>query len=341
MKHIQVAMRSSTRFSEQWQLLPNPQKRLLQSLVFDYRERFVFDDILTRAAYAAHDGGSRKAAPTLINEFKMRGWLFQGKAGGQAQLFYMPQDMRALYVRFIGEHLRAHFQVFTEPHSYREEKQWMLEDLRTFLQFVGDRGLDLTQSGAIQKKWLTQYMRQCNAPESLQLEGFRFGYGRSHREYPGRFSLLYDFCCAQQWVEESEGRLVLTDQGRDLVAGATSQFIHGEKMQLLLRFWFRSYRRAVPNIAALIRMIVRTCVDWTSSDSLVEALRIFVKPYYYDDADQVLTLRILPMMVSFGLLRTGSNSEGEWLLQATEECAAMLSLQKVELQKAVVKRLSM
>jgi hypothetical protein len=66
-----------------------------------------------------------------------------------------------------------------------------------------------------------------------------------------------------------------------------------------------------------------------------------VKPYYYDDADQVLTLRILPMMVSFGLLRTGSNSEGEWLLQATEECAAMLSLQKVELQKAVVKRLSM
>ncbi len=319
MKHIQAALRSRHRFVDQWKGLSGSHKRFLQHIVYDYRERFVVDDLLQRAATAAYDSGARKQASNILAEFKVRGWLFEGMSGGERQMFRMPHDLQHFYVRLLKEELASELVFASEPPEYREEKRWLMEDVRLFLVFVGERGLDLTQSGAIQKRWLQQFMRQCRVAESLQLSGFRFGYGRSHHEYPGRFALLYDFCYAQQWIVETDQRLMLSESGKQMVFAMTGPNLNEEYSQLLLHFWLRTYRRAVPNLAAVVRMIVQLCERWVVASSLIAALRLFVKPYYYDDAEQVLALRILPMMISFGLLRVASGDDTELLVQSTDE----------------------
>jgi hypothetical protein len=317
-KHVHTVLHRREPFLTQVQTMTVAHIRFLQLLLFDVRESYALQDVLVRARFACFDCQDDALLRQIIVDFQTRGWLFGLRQAGGHCTYTVADDLSLRYAGWLGEWMRASLPACEEPHVYRHERGLLLADVKLLLRFTGQAGLELTQAGTIQKRILQQFMLQCNKPESLQLQGWRFGYGQSTREYPDRFSLIHDFCQAQGWLLEEEARLMLSESGMY----AAERLDEGD-LHALFRYWLRSYRRAIPNIAALVRMTVGLCSRWTDVRALTQELERFVKPYYYDEPAQVLELRMLPMMIAFGLLRVAEVG-GCTLICATEDCAALL-----------------
>ncbi len=314
LKRLHVALHNRQEFVRELQLLDPSKLRFLQFLLYDERDVYGIDDLLLRARFAEFSGKETVSPRALIAEFKKRGWLFVCPHARKQQLFQMPHDLRALYAREWIQSSLAETILAPIPSQFRHEKQWLLDDLRLLLTLIGDQGVALTQTGTIAKKWLQHFMNQCAVPESLQIEGWRFGYGRSARAYPHRFSLLYDFVCAQKWLVETSDRVKLTEHGKHML-----ELSAVDHWPLMFRFWLRTYQRAIPNIFALVQMMRALSVHWIAMDTLVQLVQHFVKPFYYDEPEQVLRMRLIPMMISFGVFRVAKIDEDTIILQSLEE----------------------
>ena len=93
----------------------------------------------------------------------------------------------------------------------------------------------------------------------------------------------------------------------------------------LYRFWVRLYRAAIPNLPALVRLIDRLADRWVTADSLRDALKPFVRPFYYDDPASVLDKRVFAMMVHLGMLRIGEDGDGRTVLKMTNAGRKMIT----------------
>jgi hypothetical protein len=283
--------------------------RFIQSLVFEPRNIYSLEELMARAQqtrYPAEDGEGWNPRDT-ISRFKQKGWLFNGVTGQTKFLLQIPQDLK----RRFGESLLRRFEreivVSDEPDVYRDEQSLLINDIYHFLRFLYHREVPLTSDGFMYKRVLQQLLDSLEVREEpVAKGGWRFGYGRKFKEYPNRFSMIYDYCFFHHYITEDDQKLSLTEQGKAKVLGEARE--HPVDVYL---FWLKLYKGPIYNIYSLVQWIDKLARRWVTVDSLQRTLCRFIKPYYYDSPESILEMRILQMMMHLGILVFGESDKGK------------------------------
>lgn len=296
--------------------------RFVNTFLFDQRDAFSLEELLAWARQTQYedrtdhkqDEKEHMNPRETISKFKQYGWLFNGYSHQTKYLFTIPRDLRRRIGDSIGKHLMTRIEATGEPSVYREEHDLFLTDIRQFLEYVRNHEVLLTADGFIYKRQLQQILQFLQVTEQpVSRGGWRFGYGRKFKEYPSRFSLLYDYCYYNQYIVEEKEQLLLTDHGLKSLLSSRQ-----ESPMDVYRFWLRLYKGAVGNIQAIVQWISRLTQQWASVESLKSTLCPFIKPYYYDTPPSILEQRLLQMMMHLGLLRTGSHPSFGDVVQMTD-----------------------
>ncbi|MEX1030591.1 MAG: hypothetical protein WDZ91_11200 [Paenibacillaceae bacterium] len=289
--------------------------RFLNSMLFENRASYSLEDLTARASQARLSPvvGNRDLSREMISSFKQKGWLFNGYSHDTKFDFQVPDDLKertciALQGRFLTNLERV-----DEPPAYRDEQNVLADDIMYLLRFLAQEDVPLTTDGAIYKRVLSQLLDGMTVKElPLSRVGWRFGYGRRFRDYPDRFSFIYDYCYYNEFIREQDDQLQLTEKGRRLVHEN-----HKEDLGQMYRLWIRLYKGPVPNILSLAHWVQRLSNRWVTASSLIATLSPMVKPFYYDNAETIVEQRILQMMMHLGLIRMGENVTGK-VVQATQ-----------------------
>lgn len=293
-------------------------------LFLDKRLLFSLEDLLAKAsiALAATAEKTKEEARRLIAGALKRGWIFPAKGTGAGQ-YQTPHDLREPYIYAWLESQTKDWQAdMVEPLGYRDEGTALCDDMLQFLRFLEAEPIPLTADGGMYKRYQTQLFQFLNVKEApLPPQKWRFGYGLHFDLYPDRFSLLYDFCYFRRYIEENGGFVRITDQGRELIADpAVAEHYHE-----LIRFWLRLYKRAIPNLPMLVQLIpLLSAGRWIAQSQLSGLLLPWIKPFYYDEPIDILSNRVLKMMVHLGLLKVGQSAEQEWMYTTTSASQAWL-----------------
>jgi hypothetical protein len=316
-------LRHRNTIQTQVEQLTSVEIHFLLQILLDKRTLFSMEDLLAKASVALDAEGEKttEEARLLIANSLKRGWLFPAK-GRTAGQYQCPQDLREPYLQAWLKLCKGDGAADAEPAVYRDEGTAMCDDLYQFLRFLGQEPIPLTADGGMYKRYQTQLFRFFSvAEEPLPPQKWRFGYGLHFDLYPDRFSLLYDYCYYQRWIEEAPGSLQISEKGREQLEEPFTDQIHYE----LVRFWLRLYKRAVPNLPMIVQLIpVMTGGGWIPQRWIAEILLPWMKPFYYDEPANILHNRILKMMVHLGLLKVGQREDGEWLYAHTPLCHTWL-----------------
>lgn len=331
--------------------------RFLSSLLFENRGSYSLEELKARACGTEAEGTSNRsepvaeAAPSVspakaatgtrsrkkkaaqpdpavpedaarqtIARFKRYGWLFNGFSQQTRNLYHVPEDVKRRLREALENRYRPRLDVRKEPPVYRDERGLLADDLTVFLRYARDNDVSLTSEGAMYRRQLGQVLELMSVEEEMPGKaGWRFGYGRRFRDYPDRFSLLYDFAFCEGWIREAPDRLVVTEAGLFAAEGR-------EKTDpaRLCRFWIRLYKGPVANLAALVHWIASLAGEWTTSASLFSVLQPIIRPYYYDRETDVLDRRVLKMMMHLGMLRRGETESGETVVRMTPQGVAVV-----------------
>ncbi|OXM88052.1 hypothetical protein [Paenibacillus rigui] len=290
--------------------------RFLNSLIFDQRGSFSLEELLARVQQSkfVKDDKEEWNPREMITRFKQRGWLFNGYSRDTKYLFQVPNDLK----RRFGDAMTKQFQrsliLTVEPGVYRDEQQLLLDDISHFLQYISQQEAALTTENFMYKRQLQQVLDRLSVKEEpVGKTAWRFGYGRMFKEYPNRFSLIYDYCYFAELIQELHQVLVLSEKGRERVAAKQ----HEDVMQVY-RFWLRLYKNAIPNLQSLVFWLDRLARDWVTAASLKEVLVPLIRPFYYDTPESILEQRVLQMMMHLGLLRIGEHEEHGTVIQITK-----------------------
>ena len=266
-------------------------------------------------------GSSASGLRETISRFKQYGWLFNGTNGTNRYLFRVPEDLKERFRGVLAQRMAGRLVYAGEPRAYRDEQELMADDVLVLLDFAARHEVPLTRDGAMYKRNLVQLLELLSVREEPPARGsWRFGYGRRFKDYPDRLALLYDYCHYKGYLSESDSRLRLTEAGAGRLASRAA-----ENPAELYRFWVRLYRAAIPNLPALVRLIDRLADRWVTADSLRDALKPFVRPFYYDDPASVLDKRVFAMMVHLGMLRIGEDGDGRTVLKMTNAGRKMIT----------------
>jgi hypothetical protein len=265
--------------------------------------------------------GPDESARLAISRLKKFGWLFSGFSQQTRYLYQVPEDVKTRLCEVLERRYRASIVMTGEPLAYRDERSLILDDIVHFLRYVRDNDLPLTGDGVMYKRQITQSLEIMSVNESIPNRGgWRFGYGRHFRDYPDRFSLLYDYSFFQGYIVEEPERLTLTADGRRLADGQEKP-----DPSKLYRFWLRLYKGAIPNLTTLTQWVMRLCGDWVTVDSLFQVLQPLVRSYYYDTQRDVLERRVLIMLMHIGIIRWGEMEGGVNVIRITPQGKLLVS----------------
>lgn len=333
--------------------LPIEDIRFLNSLLFDQREAFSLEELLARAKISRHEPAKppgataaesagppptaplpgragpgwrrKKPLPADVREapwsprdtivrFSHHGWLFHGLTGQTKFLFQVPADLKQRFGDTLSEAFRKNVRTVEEPPAYRDEQQLLVEDVGVFVRHIDRVPLELTSDGTLYKRSQQLIIESFHIREELVGKGgWRFGYGRKIREYPNRFSLIYDYCYYSGLIDDSAGELKLTDKGKAFVKDDRTAD-PGE----VYRFWLKLYRNPIHNVQSITHWIDRLAAKWVTLDTLSGALAGLIKPFYYDSPESILRHRIVQMMLHQGLLRVGEHPDAGAVVQMTK-----------------------
>ncbi|MDF2963534.1 MAG: hypothetical protein K0S39_5269 [Paenibacillus sp.] len=214
----------------------------------------------------------------------------------------------------MGKQLQQHLESTDEPGVYRDEQRLIVDDIRHFLHFVGQQETVLTAENFMYKRYLQQVLDRLSVKEEpVGKTAWRFGYGRMFKEYPNRFSFIYDYCYYQDLITEHNQVLALSEKGRERLTGDQK-----EDLLQVYRFWLRLYKGAIPNLQSLVFWLEKLTKTWVTVESVKTALVPLVRPFYYDSPDSILEQRILQMMMHLGLIRLGQHEEKGAVVQLTK-----------------------
>lgn len=250
----------------------------------------------------------------MVLKFTHQGWLFHGYSNQTKYLYQIPSDLK----RRFGESLKKKFQkqlhVINEPAAYRDEQWLLLEDVRTFLRYLYHRPVELNAEGAMYKRSQMQVLDSFHVKEEpVGKGGWRFGYGRRIKDYPNRFSLIYDYCYYNDLIAEEGRELLLTARGEAFVAEGRMP-----DPREMYQFWLKLYKNPIPNIQSIVQWIERLATGWVTVDSLASVLTKLIKPYYYDTPESILQNRIIRMMMHQGLVKIGEEAQAGSVVQMTK-----------------------
>lgn len=320
---LMTGLRHQKTIRAELEQLSSADLHFLLLLFLDKRERYTLEDLLAKAAIAQVEECEEKKeeARKKVAFALKRGWMFPAKGRLQGQ-FEIPVDIRELYVQTWIQHLPG-IKVQNEvPSAYRDEGTALLDDMLILLRFLQNEPVPLTQDGGMYRRFQVQLFHFLSVKEEpLAPQKWRFGYGLHFDLYPDRFSLLYDFCYHKGWIAEDGKHVFITPIGLEVLQQGISLHTHSE----CIRFWFRLYKRAIPNLPLLVQLIAMlTSNQWYSSQQLSDLLLPWMKSFYYDKREEILSNRILKMMVHVGLLKVGQSRAGEWVYERTDVCEVWL-----------------
>jgi hypothetical protein len=291
--------------------------RFLNSLLSDTRNSFSLEELTARvkmSMFAKSEMDSLNPRE-VIAKFKKLGWLFNGYSQQTKYLFQVPHDLKRRFRDVLTATFRESIKTTETPGVYREEQMLIGDDISHFLQYVMEQqGIALSADNSMYKRQLQQIFERMSVKEDMVTKGaWRFGYGRMFKEYPNRFSFIYDYCYFHHWIAEQDGTLVLTDLGE-------SKRIEGSKEDpvQVYRFWLRLYKGPIPNIQSIAQWIQRLAGSWVTAASVADVLCKLIKPFYYDTSESILEQRILQMMMHLGLLRIGEDEIHGRVMQITK-----------------------
>jgi len=262
-------------------------------------------DAKARSADAETGRESRWSPRETIVKFAHQGWLFNGYSQQTKYLYQVPADLKRRFGDSLEKAFLKRVRYTGEPPVYRDEQRLLSEDIGRFLRYLNGRPAELNAEGAMYKRTQQAILDELNVKEELVGKGgWRFGYGRRIKEYPNRFSLLYDYCFYNGLIEETDGSLALTEEGEAHVA-------QGKQADpgAIYQFWLKLYKNPIHNLQSIVHWIERLATDWATLDSLADALKPLIKPFYYDTPDSIFRHRIVLMMMHQGLLRIGETPE--------------------------------
>lgn len=308
---IQSILSSATRkevLEKQVGELTMEEIRFVNSLLFDRRESFSLEDLLARVNQTrfSKEEGEAWNPRDMIVKYKQRGWLFNGHSQQTKYLFHVPNDVKSRIRQILASRFASELQyIDEEPEVYREEQGLLSADLLFFLRFLQQNDLQLSADGFLYKRTLQQLLEGMAVQEEMiGRTAWRFGYGRKFREYPTRFSFMYDYGYYFHLFSEEGEQLALNEAGLERLAGRKE-----EDIRQLYEFWLKLYKGAIPNIQAIVQWVEMLSSDWITARSLETVLIPLIKPYYYDTPESILNEKILKMMIHLGLLRIGEHRE--------------------------------
>lgn len=291
--------------------------RFLNSLLSDPRNAFSMEELVARVQQSRFQ---KEASETwnprdMIVKFKRLGWLFNGYSQQTKYLFHVPKDMKRRFADVLAAKFKGALHTTQEPSVYRDEQLLLVEDISHFLTLVSQaQQIPLTAEGFMYKRQLQQILGVLSVQEDMVGKGaWRFGYGRMFKEYPNRFSLIYDYCYYRQWISEHDYQLRITEEGRTRLIEEKK-----ESPEDAYRFWLRLYKNPIPNIQSMVAWIERLCGSWVTVASLVDLLSQLVKPYYYDSSASIVEQRLLQMLMHLGLVRIGEDESQGAVVQVTK-----------------------
>jgi hypothetical protein len=277
--------------------------RFMNTFLFDSREAFSLEELVARVKQTHFSEEQKKTLNPreTITKFKQMGWLFNGYSQHTKYLFQMPKDLKRRFSEVLSKRFNNLIIQTDEPNAYRDEQKIIVQDIQNFLHHVYHNSVPITVDGTMYKRNVHQILDTFAVQEETVTKGgWRFGYGRKFKEYPNRFSLIYDYCYFQGLIEEGKTELSLTEKGEQTVISQQKQDIRE-----VYRFWVRLYKNAVPNIQSLIHWIDMLCRNWATVESAKSTLVSFIRPFYYDTPDSIIEQRIFQMMLHLGLIRMG------------------------------------
>ena len=295
--------------------LPLEDLRFINSVLFDRKNKFSLEELTARVKETWFQQEEQQRNPRdIISEYRQRGWLFNGISNDSKYLFQFPEDLKQRIGAIMREQLSQELAVTGVPEIYKDEQELLKDDILLFLDYLSRYDVPLTTAGFMYKRQLQQLLKAMAIEESMdEKQAWRFGYGRRYKEYPDRFSYIYDYCYFNGYIEETNDQLVLTNSGETLLAEKS-----GIDPMDLYRFWIRLYKGPVPNIQAMVHWIDQLASDWVTVHSITAALHRFVKPFYYDSPEDVLQKRLMKMMLHLGLISMGEHREYGQVIRTTE-----------------------
>ncbi|WP_166239410.1 hypothetical protein [Paenibacillus turpanensis] len=292
--------------------------RFLNSLLFDPRQSFSLEELTARASQSRFDKEKdEKWNPReVITKFRHYGWLFNGHSHHTKYLFQLPEDLKQRFEGTLARHFEQKIHLLDgEPGAYRDEQGLLAEDIYQFLHYLYQQEVDVTAEGTMYKRSQQHIMDRFAVREELVGRvGVRFGYGRKFKDYPNRFSFIYDYCYYNHLIQENGLKLTLTELGAERIQSGRK-----EDVLDIYKFWLRLYKGPVPNIASIVHWVNRLSTSsWIALSSIMEVLLPLVKPFYYDTQESVFQLRILQMMMHLGLLRIGEDESSGTVIKMTK-----------------------
>jgi len=282
--------------------------RFLNSLLFEQRSSHSMEELVALAQMTRFPDDEPNApsdSRDTIVRFMKFGWLFHGYSPQTRFLYQVPSDLKKRFNDAFGRKLRETLRYTGDPAVYRDERELIVDDIDRFLRFVRERDVPLTAELFMYKRVLGQALEAMSVREAPVAKiGWRFGYGRRFKEYPNRFSLIYDYCFFAGYIREDAASLRLTEKGEDYLAAGRK-----EKLPDVYRFWLRLYKGPIPNIQSIAHWLKVLADDWVTAESLGDALCPLIRPYYYDSSRSIFETRIVQMMMHLGLIAVG-DAEG-------------------------------
>jgi hypothetical protein len=304
-------------FEERVESLSLEDIRFLNSLLFDSRSSFSLEELVARVQQTKfvknEDEGWNPR--DMITRFKQLGWLFNGYSQQTKYLFQVPNDLKKRFCDVLAKKFQMRLETLPhDPGVYRDEQRLIADDISHFLHYVNGNDVALAADNSMYKRTLGQILDRLSVrEEQVGKTAFRFGYGRMFKEYPNRFSLIYDYCYFNGLIAEGNQMLTLTEAGKERLENGKR-----EDLTAIYRFWLRLYKNPIPNVQSIVQWVDRLARTWVTAASLAEVLCPLVRPFYYDTSESIFEQRILQMMMHLGLLRIGEDESVGQVVQMTK-----------------------
>ncbi|WP_132767010.1 hypothetical protein [Tepidibacillus fermentans] len=286
-------------------------------LYLDQRNQFMIEDLLAKGKKAIQLHQSSQKPRDLILLSLKKGWIFQGVGKKNTLVYLIPEDLKSQILELIRDQFLLKMHTLKELPFYRDEKKMIAADCQTFLKFVANEEVVLTGDGNIYRRQQQLLFNQFLVPEEpIKKIGWRFGYGRRYRDYPDRFSLIYDYAYYKKFIEEDEkGFLYLTDLGRNRLDNGNLDHITMD----IYKFWIRLYKSPIPDLPFIVRLIdLLTVDDWLLLEDLQSTILFWLKDRYYETREVIFNERIIKMLHHLGIIQIGQD-QGKKYIRLTKD----------------------
>ncbi|MGD9678614.1 MAG: hypothetical protein AB7V16_09770 [Vulcanibacillus sp.] len=274
----------------------------IQLLYLDSRMKYSIEDLIAKGKQAIDIHNSVAKPKDLILQAVKKGWIFSGVGKKYLFVYLIPQDFKDKILKVVYKNLIKNIKHKEYVNFYRDESKFMKSDLFSFLKYIKKEKVLLTNEGNIYKKQQKIIFQSFQIQEELiKKTAWRFGYGRRYKEYPDRFSLIYDYAYYNKFILEDElGFLTITTKGENYLN--CNSLVNDEIK--IYKFWIRVYKYSIPYILIILNTIDLIAYNnWIELNSLEAHILFWLKDHFYEGKQQVFRERIIKILMHLGAIQ--------------------------------------